>query len=540
MGERGFAILVSDGAGEPSAAVAPDVATCADCLAELRDPADRRHRYPFINCTACGPRYTIVTGVPYDRARTTMAGFAMCDLCRAEYEDPSDRRFHAEPIACPACGPSARLVDPGGGAVPGDPVAAAAAALLDGRIVAVKGIGGFHLACLAGDEEAVARLRGRKRREEKPFAVMVPDVAAARLLVRLSPGEEELLAGRERPIVLARRRAGGGGRAVGGPALGRPRGDAPLLPAPPPAPGRRRRPAGDDQRQPLRRAHRAPRRRRPGAPGADRRPAAAARPPHPHARRRLGGARGPRAAAPPDAPLARLGAGEPAPSRSRPSGRCWPAAPSSRARPAWPRGAAPGWATTSATSRTGRRCAPSASRSATWSASSRSTPEVVAHDLHPGYLSTAYALEREGVETLAVQHHHAHLAACLAEWGEQRPRRGGDPRRHRLRHRRHDLGRRDPGGRPAGRAPRRATCGRCACPAATAAIREPWRMACAWLAEASGEREPAIPAGIAGRVAPATWSAVARLARLRALAAHHQRRAACSTPSRPSAACARG
>ena len=113
MGERGFAILVSDGAGEPSAAVAPDAATCADCLAELRDPADRRHRYPFINCTACGPRYTIVTGVPYDRGRTTMAGFAMCDLCRAEYEDPSDRRFHAEPIACPACGPSARLVDAG-------------------------------------------------------------------------------------------------------------------------------------------------------------------------------------------------------------------------------------------------------------------------------------------------------------------------------------------------------------------------------------------------------------------------------------------
>jgi hydrogenase maturation protein HypF len=193
--DTGFAILASAQSGEPSAAVSPDAATCADCLAEMRDPADRRYRHPFITCTACGPRYTIVTGVPYDRARTTMAGFPMCGRCRAEYDDPADRRFHAEPIACADCGPHVR-----------PSVDDAVAALAEGRIVAVKGIGGYHLACQAHDEGAVARLRARKRREEKPFAVMAPDLAAVRRLVDLTPAVEELLQGRERPIVLARRR----------------------------------------------------------------------------------------------------------------------------------------------------------------------------------------------------------------------------------------------------------------------------------------------------------------------------------------------
>ncbi|MBN9623231.1 MAG: carbamoyltransferase HypF, partial [Actinobacteria bacterium] len=171
---RGFEILASDAGGEAAASVSPDSATCLDCLAELLDPGDRRHRYPFINCTNCGPRFTIVEGVPYDRPLTTMSGFAMCARCLAEYEDPLDRRFHAQPNACPECGPRARFVgageeDLGAGAL--DAVAAAAAALCEGAVLAVKGIGGYHLACRADDERAVAALRSRKHREEKPFAL---------------------------------------------------------------------------------------------------------------------------------------------------------------------------------------------------------------------------------------------------------------------------------------------------------------------------------------------------------------------------------
>ena len=201
-GETGFAIRASPSGGEPSAAVTADTATCAECLEELFDPADRRHRYPFVNCTNCGPRFTIVRGVPYDRPLTTMAGFAMCPACAAEYEDPLDRRFHAQPNACPECGPRARLV----GADAEDAVAAAASALRDGAILAIKGVGGYHLACRADDEAAVAVLRARKHREDKPFALMAPTVVAARALVALGPVEEDLLVSGARPIVLARRR----------------------------------------------------------------------------------------------------------------------------------------------------------------------------------------------------------------------------------------------------------------------------------------------------------------------------------------------
>ncbi len=191
--EEEFSIrLSSDGGGE-AAGIPPDVATCDDCLRELFDPRDRRYRYPFLNCTQCGPRFTIVRSVPYDRARTTMAGFELCADCRREYEDPSDRRFHAEPIACPTCGPQLSI-----------PLEEAIAVLRDGGIVAVKGLGGYHLACLAGDETAVARLRARKEREEKPLAVMTGDPDA---LCLLDADERALLASPARPIVLAQRRA---------------------------------------------------------------------------------------------------------------------------------------------------------------------------------------------------------------------------------------------------------------------------------------------------------------------------------------------
>ena len=222
-GELGFAIRDSPRDGEPRAAVTPDSATCSDCLAELFDPGDRRFRYPFTNCTNCGPRFTIVRDVPYDRPHTTMAGFTMCEACRREYEDPGDRRFHAQPNACPECGPRVRLVHAGGAAPAGpracDDVEAAAKALLGGAIVAVKGLGGFHLACRADDESVVAQLRARKHREDKPFALMAPDLERARELVHLEPGEAELLrlaaaSGRARAQEARGARRGRGGAGV--------------------------------------------------------------------------------------------------------------------------------------------------------------------------------------------------------------------------------------------------------------------------------------------------------------------------------------
>ena len=191
LGETGFRIEAS-ARGGASALIPPDVATCDDCLRELFDPTDRRYLYPFVNCTNCGPRFTIVRAVPYDRPNTTMSEFPLCERCRREYEDPGDRRFHAEPIACPVCGPRLSM-----------PLEEAVTLLLGGAIVAVKGLGGYHLACDAGNDEAVARLRSRKHREDKPFAVMTTE---PELLAELDPAEAELLASRERPIVLARAR----------------------------------------------------------------------------------------------------------------------------------------------------------------------------------------------------------------------------------------------------------------------------------------------------------------------------------------------
>ncbi len=207
----GFHIVDSRAAGAPAVAVSVDVAMCADCAAELHDPDDRRFGYPFINCTNCGPRYTIILSVPYDRPATTMAPFVMCDDCRREYENPADRRFHAEPIACPACGPRLCLRGPDGSVrAEGDAALdGAVAALGAGRIVAVKGLGGYHLAVDAARPEAVAELRRRKARDDKPFAVMVADLDGARALCRLTPAAEAALASPRRPIVLARRRPEG-------------------------------------------------------------------------------------------------------------------------------------------------------------------------------------------------------------------------------------------------------------------------------------------------------------------------------------------
>ena len=207
--DAGDFVIVHSAEGGPRAlSIPPDLATCPDCEREIRDPANRRFGYAFTNCTACGPRFTIATGVPYDRPATTMAPFAMCPACRREYEDPLDRRFHAQPNACPVCGPQLALWTRTGDEIDEDPIRGAASRLVRGEIIAIKGLGGFHLACDATSEDVVAKLRARKHRDEKPFAVMVADLATARALAHISPDEAALLCAPERPIVLVARRAG--------------------------------------------------------------------------------------------------------------------------------------------------------------------------------------------------------------------------------------------------------------------------------------------------------------------------------------------
>ncbi|MFD7534647.1 carbamoyltransferase HypF [Streptomyces sp. NPDC059819] len=221
-GGQGFLIVPSRAEGPARTLLSPDVATCNACLAELADEKDRRHRHPFITCTHCGPRFTIATGLPYDRTRTTMADFPMCAECAREYADPADRRFHAQPIACPACGPRLRLLRaaPGGPpvTVTGDPVVGSRELLARGAVLAVKGLGGYHLACDATHPAAVSLLRERKARGSKPFALMARDIADVEHLVHAGPAERELLTGAVRPIVLLRRRAPGP-TATGGPRL---------------------------------------------------------------------------------------------------------------------------------------------------------------------------------------------------------------------------------------------------------------------------------------------------------------------------------
>ena len=210
-GATEFRIEQSGAGGADNVFISPDIATCADCLRELFDPADRRFRYPFINCTNCGPRLTIITGAPYDRAQTTMRSFVMCDACRTEYEDPSNRRFHAQPIACPVCGPQLQLLDDSCEPLAGNDVLGDfATAILNGQIGAMKGLGGFHLVCDATNEAATERLRSRKHREEKPFAVMMADVPRVTTLCHVGDVEEVLLRSHAAPIVLLSRRHEGG------------------------------------------------------------------------------------------------------------------------------------------------------------------------------------------------------------------------------------------------------------------------------------------------------------------------------------------
>ena len=217
VGFDSFEIRPSPAGGPRTALVLPDIATCPECLAEIFDPADRRFRYPFTNCTHCGPRFSIIERLPYDRPHTSMKAFAMCEACRAEYEDPEDRRFHAQPNACPVCGPQLALWDKSGRALSerDEALAEAVGALRGGQIVAVKGLGGFHLMVRADDTEAVARLRALKRREEKPFALMAPSLEAARGICHVSELDERLLLSPEAPIVLMERRKGQA--AAGGP-----------------------------------------------------------------------------------------------------------------------------------------------------------------------------------------------------------------------------------------------------------------------------------------------------------------------------------
>lgn len=516
-GGGGFAILPSRHSGGPAALVSPDTAPCSECLAELFDPGARRFRYPFLNCTNCGPRFTIVRGVPYDRPLTTMAGFAMCACCRAEYEDPADRRFHAQPIACPDCGPSLRLVDasgvPAGPGDAADPASAAAEALGSGAIVAVKGVGGFHLACRADDEAAVSALRGRKHREEKPFAVMVADVEAADRLAHLGSLERELLTARDRPIVLARRRHDAPvARSVAptspdlglmlpysphhhlllhdaGTALVMTSGNVSDEPI-----------AFDDDDALARLAGIADLFLLHDRPIETRTDDSVVRAVSLASRRRPLMLRRSRGYVPEAIAL-------PVPARSHVLA-CGAELKSTfclaRDRHAWV-GHHIGDLENYETLRSFTTGIEHFERLFAIA------PQVIAHDLHPEYLSTKHGLERDALHHVGVQHHHAHLAACLAEHGETGPAVGaiydgtgygtdgtiwggellvGDLEG--FERAGHLLPVRMPGGERA--------------------IREPWRMACAWMGAAGRDAgEPPHP--LAGRVNAARWRQVGDLAR---------------------------
>ena len=209
QGFSGFQIISSERQAERNTLISPDIGICPDCLREMRDPADRRYRFPFINCTNCGPRFTIIEDVPYDRAKTSMKSFPMCADCDREYHDIENRRYHAQPDCCPACGPELQYYDAEGQPVKGDAASHAREALKEGKIVAVKGLGGFHLACRCDDPEIARTLRRRKQRDEKPFAIMCVSVESARRICDISAEEERILTGARRPIVLLKKSQAG-------------------------------------------------------------------------------------------------------------------------------------------------------------------------------------------------------------------------------------------------------------------------------------------------------------------------------------------
>jgi hydrogenase maturation protein HypF len=513
QGAEEFLILQSASEEAPNAPVTADTATCDQCLIELFDSSDRRFRYPFINCTNCGPRFTIVRAVPYDRPLTTMAAFRMCEACRREYEDPRDRRFHAQPNACPACGPQVTLVEPSGSRrARGDAaLREAAGALKQGAILAVKGLGGFHLACLAADETAASALRQRKHREDKPFALMAKNLEAALALVELSPPEQEILQGRERPIVIARRQPGA---PVAKTVAPRSRDLGVMLPYSPlhhllldDVGQTLVMTSGNVSDEPI--AYRDEDALQCLAGIADLfmvhdRPIATRT----------------------DDSVVRATRRRTPPLLIRRSRGYVPAStplPVQAARPLLACGA----------ELKNTFCVAKGTRA--WVShhigdlenfetleSFRHgighfvrlfgvAPEIVAHDLHPEYLSTKYAFEREDLEPVAVQHHHAHLAACLAEHGERGPAVGAI----------YDgtgfgsdgtiwggellVGDLETFERAGHLLP-------VALPGGERAVREPWRMACAWLLAAHGE-EASIPRPIATEVEPRSWRAVSELAR---------------------------
>jgi hydrogenase maturation protein HypF len=414
LSQEGFRILESQSLTGTEALIPADVSTCQDCFRDIMDPGDRRFLYAFTNCTNCGPRFTIIKEVPYDRPQTTMAAFAMCPQCRAEYQDPEDRRFHAEPTACPRCGPRVWL-EANGDRIEAEALQAAGRLLKEGKIVAVKGLGGFHLAADAKSEAAVGTLRERKGRVAKPFAVMVRDLAEAELLGELGELEKSLLLSPERPIVLVKRRETGPASplvAPGNKYLGL------MLPYTPlhmllfeHAPPALVMTSGNLSEEPLAFTNAEARTRLNAladalllhnrdiqAPCDD----SVVRPVDTCTVIPLRRARGfvPRPVSLPLKAPPVLGVGA-----EQKNTFCL------------------AWGATAVLSQhigdldTAETFDYYRYAIRHFAGLCRQEPVAVAHDLHPQYLSTRYALEQEGVRLMGVQHHHAHIAACLAENG---------------------------------------------------------------------------------------------------------------------------